>query len=355
MNHDSQLIKPDSSPILLMDLNDHCLIEIFQYASLQSLCNVAEVCKRFQQLAITAFKSKWKNRVVNLHSLSDWKARSDALRILHHFGDLLDKVDVKTNEKKFFDIILERCGPNLIEVKFSSVHFCGRILNRENIAKFINLRSLRFGYDICDAIDPACIEQNFSHLEHFAMHYLPCPYFKNLKEFIILNPQLRRLGLAPDQSQFSFSRDVMHFIDQNLPQLEELEITVLDIVDGYEEIDSAIVYESIFFKNLKRLIFEHCLQTDYWLRYLSISNENVEEMHFNVNHSKGWNNFIDTIGKHYKQVKKLKFNFLLDDEELTKLSENMPKLAVVECHDKTYRRDRTHKLVQGSPRFIRNN
>lgn len=358
--NNGRLIMADLSPMMLTDVNDHCLVEIFRFMSLEDLCTVSEVCKRFQQLAITAFKSTWKNRVVkisNLHRVGkEWKQmRLDSLRILRHFGGVLTKLHVQSDNQKIYDFIVDKCGPNLVELKLDPEYYPVDELNEEKLTKFTNLRSLRlFGNQ--QFIDMEYIQQNFMKLEYIAIGRLAID-FENLRRFLQLNPQLKRLGLTHDDNT-PLNRDVIQFIDESLPELEELQLQFSDPEEDFTERNTDTnVRQPRFFKNLKRLIIEHCAHTESWLRYISISNGKLEEIHFYVHHADGWNDFIDLICSQYKELKVLKFNFFLDDEQLMKLGKNLPKLSKIECDDLFYakymRSDETNERMQWVPRFIR--
>lgn len=61
---------PLTSTINIMDLNDDCLLEIFNYVHLTDLCAVADVCHRFRQNAqshLAASKTNYKIDALQLH------------------------------------------------------------------------------------------------------------------------------------------------------------------------------------------------------------------------------------------------------------------------------------------------
>lgn len=113
----------------LLEMNDDCLIEIFRRSSLEDLGIVWEICKRFQLLAVRAFTSAWKDVTITLRNFTA-KDKLHALRILRQFGNKLQKVNIEfciDGNEDFLNFIIDKCGLNLTEVKFSHYESDGRL------------------------------------------------------------------------------------------------------------------------------------------------------------------------------------------------------------------------------------
>lgn len=75
----------------ILQVNDDCILEVFQYVSLIELSRLSETCKHFQNIARIVFKRRSKNIYAIPHR--DVKF-TDHPRILRNFGDLIDEVSV---------------------------------------------------------------------------------------------------------------------------------------------------------------------------------------------------------------------------------------------------------------------
>lgn len=323
---DGEQLSTEVSRMKLIDLNDDCLMHIFRYLRSEDLANVSEVCKSFQPLALTTFKSLWKDRHVFLSNIST-KDKLHSTRILRNFGSSLKKVNIdfggdRTNNK-FFDVIMIKCL-DLIEVEFSgfAVEIFTKVLTMRNIVrfnrKFTNLKRIRFGVLSNKLVNAECIHQTFPKLEHLSIQH---PFNDlNLKKFLTLNPQLKSLEL--DYDFHSITRQLIGFIDDKLPHLEQLVLRDM----GDRRVNN---YQPKFLNNLRRL---HICATvnGKFLPGLAISNKKVEELIIEADTCN--NNLIDLICQ-YKEVKKLAFYCRLNtirDDDLIKLSETLPKLSEVE-------------------------
>lgn len=83
--------KINTGPLKLMDMNDHCLLEIMERMELRDLCTMAECCVRLKRLAQQFFTSKY--RQMSLTQLADpinGKCTMSKIRqLLYNFGHLI--------------------------------------------------------------------------------------------------------------------------------------------------------------------------------------------------------------------------------------------------------------------------
>lgn len=323
---DNSQVNTDASGMTLMQMNDDCLVEIFKYLDFADLSIVSTVCKRLQELSFRTFKSVWKKKRFALHNCTT-KYKLDSLRLLSQFGNVLQKVDIRfggNRNEEFLNNIIDKCS-NLTEVRFfhRSPQKPDKFLNKKNIfrlnEKFPNLKVLEFSSDAENIVDSECIEQTFSNLEHLGIFFDAFSY-ENLRNFINLNPQVKRLPLKHGES-IHITRDLIEFIDRKLPHLEELDIL---IEKDYTTNDT----QQLFLTNLKRLHIED--HSNEGLTFLSgLSSENVEDMRVGLFH---WNDTLtDRICK-FKEVKRLHLLCacdVIDGDSLIKLSESLPKLSKI--------------------------
>lgn len=321
-----------ASEMVLMNLNDDCLIKIFRYLSVADIAKVSEVCKLFKDLALTAFKTEWKEKVVNILNSSK-ELRIESMRIIREYCSILKKIHIGFGDNKyneiFFDVIFEKCTLNLIEIEFSGpgyLCYVDKILNKRNMCrinkKFKYLRSLKFDCSTKYIVERQCIEQKFSYLEQLS---LSDPFKnRNIETFVNLNPQLKRLS-AFHSTEVKNARELVRLIDQNLPFLEHLGLWIGGFMDEME-------YKPLFLKNLRRLHISNYGKANN-LPYLSISNEKVEEMEFLL--SSCDYRLFDFICQ-YKEVKKLSLRSYISNafnyRHLLKLSKNLPKLTEIEIN-----------------------
>lgn len=320
------------SEMMLLELNDDCLIKIFRNLSAADIAKVSEVCTLFKDLALTAFKTEWREKTVNLLNSSK-ELRTESIRILCRYSTLLQKVHIGFGDNKynevFLDIIFAKCTLNLIEIEFSGpgyMCYVDKILNKRNMCrfnkKFRYLRSLKFDCSTKYIVERQCIEQKFSYLEELN---LSDPFKnRNIENFVYLNPQLRRLS-AFHSTEVKKARDLVKMIDHNLPRLEQLGLWIGGFMDEME-------YQPLFLKNLRQLHISNYGKANN-LPYLSISNERVEDMEFLL--SSCDYRLFDFICQ-YKEVRKLSLRSYITNafnyRHLLKLSKHLPKLSEIQIN-----------------------
>lgn len=83
--------KINAASLKMMDMNDHCLLEIMERMELRDLCTMAEVCVRLKKLAQKFFATKY--RQMSLTQLADpinGKCTMSKIRqLLYNFGPLI--------------------------------------------------------------------------------------------------------------------------------------------------------------------------------------------------------------------------------------------------------------------------
>lgn len=342
----------------LIALNDDCLLSVFSNLDENDLASVSDVCKRFQQQAALTFSRKFKNEHIFLRNLTP-KRRSEASRILRVFGHLMQKAYLVFEYKKndlFFNHVIEKCGSNLIDIKFSCTASwttkhkkSENVLKNDILMKFQNLK--RLSIDVAANVDPECIEEKFPALEHLS---LDCGSFENanLRIFVKLNPQLKSLELTHDPDGIQIRRTFLAFIDRNLPYLEHFGLSGSPGWSLEENLPS----EPLFFKNLKSLFIKDSRGRAKFFPYLAISNIKIEEMEFHVYRCDV--RLVDQICQ-YQQLKKLTFycdeDSGMDSSDLDKFSEKLVHLTEVELsgyYDDLYE-DAVVKFVKNSKHLRR--
>lgn len=111
------------------DLNDHCILEVFERLSLADLCNVAEVTVRLRNLSQFLFKLKYRNIDTKLLSRNGEKIwMTQARGLFSNFGHLITTLRVSRKDfifdlpsydpfkgqQKLLDLIGKYCSPNVL-------------------------------------------------------------------------------------------------------------------------------------------------------------------------------------------------------------------------------------------------
>lgn len=219
-----------NDPLEITDLNDDCLERIFEYFDLSSfkfnLLNIADTCIRFREVARTTYKYKHSRKSLEISLFP----RSNNLRILRIFGDLIEKLSIDYNNDGIyttegeisskFNIKIEQyifrycsqdellkelelinCPDDAFEciknpfknvevVRFSRGVLCEKISQFNRY--FPKMRSLKLD-NIFKAVNPNCMKTKFPFLEHLE---LDCPSTElSIQAAIPFNPQLRSTWL----------------------------------------------------------------------------------------------------------------------------------------------------------------
>lgn len=114
----------DDDATTVLDLNDDCLLKVFEYSNLLDLTSIADVCNRFKQNARDCFVySKW----THLLSTEDFHTDGQydqtllkASKVLRNFGHLIVtfKLTSKFQNDKLIELLIRYCQ-NLKELEVS--------------------------------------------------------------------------------------------------------------------------------------------------------------------------------------------------------------------------------------------
>lgn len=222
------------------DLNDDCLLALFEYLGLQDLCAVADVCSRFRAIARASFAhSKPKTldlpddigcRFPSVHN----KILLRTSRVLRNFGpfitdifdfakycrssppDYLNDEMCSECEREFFDLLIRYCSgtlthlslrrtllPNEVVLKmrplFRGIHKLG-LFNRElpalSASWFPELRELELGNIIPNqSFQYDCLHETFPKLERISFHSLHGFMNYDIEKILQCNPKLKEIEL----------------------------------------------------------------------------------------------------------------------------------------------------------------
>lgn len=320
----------------IFELNDHCLEEIFQYLSIDEMVCVAHTNKRFRKSVRTVFADKYATETIKVSNAHQQKSSKSlpSTYLIRYFGDSIKKLQVNyESEFNRFNqsleaAIMKYCRKTLVDIELVNVDkyafdrikspfkavktvcFTRCILGKftKNLNKwFPNMTSLEFvEANIQDSDDAECIEKNFPKLEHLGIvnviredegfdynnadeseiNALNIPdIFTNLNIFdcIERNPQLRSLKLKhnnddlryfnnEDSDGIKITSSFLAFVNEKLPQLERLDLTVLQRKFEDRGSNSA----QLHFKALKQLKFE--VEDTKTLKQFPISTSQLNEL-----------------------------------------------------------------------------
>lgn len=131
----------DTTGLCLLNLNDHCLLEIFSSSSLtlMDLCSVAETCTRFKALAQRSFTKKFciERNNGDIYKFISKKSRSDITedeieRILKSFGHNLYAYSSHGEDAIVMNAVPKYCDGGTLK----ELTFCGMDCTVDFIVKF---------------------------------------------------------------------------------------------------------------------------------------------------------------------------------------------------------------------------
>lgn len=222
-----------SGATTILDLNDDCLLALFEHFDLLDLCAVADVCSRFQTIAKACFDHSKRN---TLNVPEDLWCRHKAVnvvllktsRVLRIFGSFITEINedhlcVDENlqpeyESEFFNLLLQYCCGTLTKLKveghfapetvrnlqplFKTLHklvilSCGSIPDLPP-SWFPELRELEL-----ELIDDHNYSHDIVHLDQF-YHKLNRISFKyvdgitddDIEKFLMCSPKLKEIELC---------------------------------------------------------------------------------------------------------------------------------------------------------------
>lgn len=216
----------------LMYLNDHCLQKLFENLDIDGLCQMANVCKRFRQVAQQVFDEHHKE-----FELENTFKQSTFRRVLSQFGSQItgiDALEVYGADRIDPEAIAKYCGPKLESLYLNGakincdvmtplfgrlknlvLEMCEMVGNAKSLfANCTQLETLHFNtVDSCGFIVRAYPKLN--RLTFDCGFMLLYPTFLDLLE---LNPQLKHLHLMA-QPEDLFIENIVQ-LGRNLESLK---------------------------------------------------------------------------------------------------------------------------------------
>lgn len=244
------------------DLNDDCVLEIFQRVSVLDLCAIRYTCKRFDQLSEFFFKMVYKTLNFNNWNIKgeySLLTEDEMKTILTTFGGQMDSIAVNADSfepesKVVLQVINEHCGAKRLRffkmVKFvideQMVESCDRLWSnidqltidkcyvdddvlKELLRKCSTLTQLEMVRQM--NTDGRCLMHEFPQLEGFSLrsndHFDP----QCMHTFLQKNSQLRSLSLIGCNF---IDDEIFEIIADNLVNLEALYIRVVHVTSQFE-------------------------------------------------------------------------------------------------------------------------
>lgn len=294
-------IEVKQAKLQIIEINDHCLIKIFDLLSTDDLVSVSMASPHFESSASFVFKKRFAREfvVVNdrmpvpraLHqspciNIID-EAPSDLL-LLKSFGHLIKRLRVDYSGVQRFSIKLEQsvmkyCAKSVTEIIFTNAdRFAFNQIEKKPfesvrevafikcaLGQFIfefnkwfpNARLLEFlKTDVVTVTDTKCIEQNLPKLEHLGIFNemrhrdSVCDAFsnRNLEATIELNSQLISLTLVHENIHrgIKITPTLLAFINEKLPLLDSLHLHIFGWTHEY-----VFPEHQVHFKNLRKMKF----------------------------------------------------------------------------------------------------
>lgn len=298
---------PRNTELQIVDINDDCLIKIFDLLDVVDLVNMSIVSERFISPAGFAFKKKLAGSYVTVtnrmpmprplhHQLSSNVTDAEPLNVslLKNFGHFIEKLIVDYTDSHRFSSQIEQSIMNYCEKSLTKVVFRNAdrlafnpiekrpfpsvtkvVFDACTLGQFIfdfnkwfpNARCIQFlNIKIITATDVQCIERHLPELQYLAIangiHQVRDAYKLctnvNVKKIIDCNPQLMGLKLKHDnaldpQNYFDhcgikITPTLLAYINEKLPLLDTLELIVSQT---REETDRE--RRQVHFRNLREI------------------------------------------------------------------------------------------------------
>lgn len=242
----------------LINLNNDCLKEIFQYLSPEDLVNVVDSDDQFLDAAQLAFEISYGKKTITVNSAYSPRR---SIEVLNYFGPKITKLKVFYEDEcsEMGRAIVAQC-PNLLLPKIRTLE----IFNQK-----ISMNENQLGI-------------HYPTLRHFV-----CDGEKVTSEIVLnlcqWNPQLTGLFLSPGIEPKDLVMIIYdEFISRINKMLPDLEILYLDVDNGYKRNYANFnlqLNQSLHFKKLKELSMEF---GDYVPGDLLITSDALETLHLVV-------------------------------------------------------------------------
>lgn len=365
------------------DLNDDCLLKIFERVSVLDLCAIRFTCKRFDTLSEYYFKMVYKTL-----NFSNWNIKGeysllteDEMKtILTTFGGQMDSITVNADSfepesKVVLQVISEHCGAKRLRffkmIKFvldeQMVENCDRLwsnIDQLTIDKcYLDDEVLHFLLRKCSTLtqlemvrqmntDGRCLMHEFPQLEGFSLRSNDSFDPLCMTTFLQKNTQLRSLSLIG----CSFIDDeIFEIIADNLVNLEALYIRVVHVTSQFEtNLENLLRLQHLrkleFNCGLRPIVqFIHGLAMTNRIEELGISSaeltpelssalcnlKNVQILKF-ISMYDGQLNTIKTIAQQMQKLKELHIIEcdVVDFDQLLEFTENaakLEKMLIIQC------------------------
>lgn len=204
----------------LLILTDECLKKLFERLDVASLCQMANVCKRFRPITEQAFSESRKEFVYKDKPFKNSVFR----RVLCKFGHLITSIDVDSesgDEKADVNAIVKYCDVNKLEkltLSETTIN-CDVVKPLFSRLKLLDLASCDFTGNRNDLFSNCPNLETFRFQAQFGSEN-PLNYHFSIAFVVKKFPKLK--SLAFDCSYTAF--DALHHLLPLNPQLKELEI-----------------------------------------------------------------------------------------------------------------------------------
>lgn len=249
---------------LLLTLNDHCILKIFEYLELSQLCVVTKTCKKLQELVKIFFRQTYQNKImcevrISVTSYGEVFLLPEDAYVTHFLKFMQNLTICGEFVKRPLDVvkfIRNECNENLSNISFERIKFhklLGGLLNAwlstvdglefyscENLHEVLrycsNLKYLKIDQYSKDKSN-LWMDRRYPGLLHL-QYDITLPIRKLIK-FLIKNPNVKSLMLKLDNNRPSFNQALMHELGRIY--LEELFVTIdfqIDLEFMKEEIQT---------------------------------------------------------------------------------------------------------------------
>ncbi|XP_055313515.1 uncharacterized protein LOC129574903 [Sitodiplosis mosellana] len=303
-------------PLRLMDLNDDCLLAVFGNMNVIELSDVAETCKRTQELVQYTFRLKHHHRL-DLISLAGHNLKL-ALRLLRNFGGHASSLNMTRNvlfshkqeaaSRKLLSLIAKYCRPNTL-TELSLSRFIITPASMKDLKElFGSLEILKLENTTIKDCDLSPFKDNLKVLKlkdsDFCDSTYRFPVYKPLITFVNTTTALQVLSIC-SSTRLTQSRTRVYQAISELKDLEELELNERSL-GGCEKTFQRICTYLFALNNLKVLKINcHGYSVQQLVEGLAANNIAIE--HLSVTCVKFGDIFDDAIaiGK-LKTIKVLK-------------------------------------------------
>lgn len=377
VNSQASISDRSKSPLeqenILIALNDDCLRSVFRKLHLRSLCSVANVCVRFNELAKEIFKQRFKNKPIDFMDLIlTYPISLEQMKtFLINFGSLVVKLNVRPYEinlNEFDDILrlLNQYCTNIKDLNMEDVTVNGKILAEVRpLLSRLEYLGIKYehNYSFNDLISSCSqlehLSINHLHLDErfpsdiaapkmISLHASHFNYSNYLRPFLKVNTQLKTIHIRHDLYSNLIS-DAHSFIYENFPEIESFRMHIAD---------TQYIGNSNIFIKLKHLstlmltfhahqivapVMESILESNIKLKSLSMEDGSVDDHGVNCIAAM---KSIETLA----MVRISGFNQI----SLTSLLNRLPNLEILnirECVHLDYFPDIIKKLISSAKRL----